>query len=204
MERMHTALDLSERDNARLRAELQRIATASAGGGGGGAAAAAAAAAAAVQRGGLQEDLLAKYEALQLECAQSTESLRLARKAAASQEAYLGVLESEASEAARRNEAQQRRLETLTAETSKLRKEVTKLRSDATAERMTAFEMDLLQQELKVAKDAAGAMVACMQVLTTAPAPLFPTGRQGCCGGDGGAAAAHARRERLAARGGWA
>ena len=52
--------------------------------------------------------------------------------------------------------------------------QVTKLRSEATAERMTAFEMDLLQQELKVAKDAAGAMVACMQVLTTAPAPLSP------------------------------
>ena len=133
------------------------------GDGNGGAAAAAAAAAAAVQRGGLQQDLLAKYEALQLECAQSNESLRLARKAAASQEAYLGVLETEASEAARRNEAQQRRLEALTAETSKLRKEVTKLRSDATSVRMSAFEVDLLQQELKVAKDAAGAMEAQLQ-----------------------------------------
>ena len=41
--------------------------------------------------------------------------------------------------------------------------QVTKLRSEATAERMTAFEMDLLQQELKVAKDAAGAMEAQLQ-----------------------------------------
>ena len=171
MERMHTALDLSERDNGRLRAELQKIANAE-GGSAVGAGTGGALAVAAVQRGGLHEDLLAKYEAVQLECSQAHESLRLARKAAASQEAYLGVLETEAKEAEARNEAQQRRLETLTAENSKLKKETSKLRSEVTGNRMAAFEADILQQELKGAKDAANAMEAQLARLHTENAAL--------------------------------
>jgi len=174
MERMHTALDLSERDNARLRTELQRIANA---GGLGGAecvaaAAATAAAATAVRRGGLQEDLLAKYEALQLESAQAAECLRLARKASASQEAYLGVLETEAREAETRNASQQRRLEALTAENSKLKKEGVKLRDELTKQRMGSFEHELLHSELRGAKDAAAAMEAQLQRLHSENAAL--------------------------------
>lgn len=108
----------------------------------------------------MQEDLIARHEALQLEASQSAEALRLAKRAAASMEAYLGVLQNEASEAAARNESQQRRLEMLTAENSKLKKESTKLRSEVTGSRMAAFEQDLLQQELRGAKDAAAAMEA--------------------------------------------
>ena len=171
MERMHTALDLSERDNARLRQELSKAATIAVGAEGGpeaaavAAAAAATAAAAAVSKGGLTEDLLARYEALQLEAAQTEEALRLARRSAASQEAYLGVLQAEAQENASRNEAQQRRLEQLTAEASKLKKETTRLRSEATSGRMAAFETDLLKQELSGAKEAVLAMEAQLQRL---------------------------------------
>ena len=73
MERMHTALDLSERDNARLRADLARIAATGAAAGSDGraaaaaAAAGAAAAAAAATRGGLQDELFAKYAERPLE-----------------------------------------------------------------------------------------------------------------------------------------
>ena len=70
----------------------------------------------------------------------------MARRSAASMEAYLGVLQAEAAEAAARNEAQQRRLETLTAENSKLKKEAAKLRSEATGSRMAQFEHDILAQ----------------------------------------------------------
>jgi chromosome segregation ATPase len=161
MERLHVALDLSERDNERLRLEFSAIASR-------GlpldatpeAAAAAAAAATAVTRGGMQDELLSRYEALQSEASQTEESLRLAKKSAASMEAYLGVLQSEASESNARNEAQQRRLETLTAENSKLKKETSKLRSEVTSSRMAAFEHELLGQELQGTKDAAAAMEA--------------------------------------------
>ena len=70
MERMHTALDLSERDNARLRADLSKAANAGVGHEGGvagvaaGSALAAAAAAAAVStsRAGPTDDLFARCE----------------------------------------------------------------------------------------------------------------------------------------------
>ena len=172
MERMHTALDLSERDNSRLRAELSRTASIAVAHEGGdaaaaatAAAAAAAVAAAAVSKGGLSEDLLARYEALQVQAAQTEEALRLARRSAASQEAYLGVLQAEAQENASRNEAQQRKLEQLTAETSKLKKEATRLRSEATGARMASFEHDMLKQELGGAKEAVMAMEAQLQRL---------------------------------------
>ena len=176
MERMHTALDLSERDNARLRNELSRTASMAVGheggprGGGGGCRRAAAAAA--VSKGGLAEDLLARHEALQLEFSQTEEALRLAKRSAASQEAYLGVLLSEAQENASRNEAQQRRLELLTAENSKLKKEATRLRSEVTNSRMANFEHSILSQELRGAKDAAAAMEAQLQRLHAENASL--------------------------------
>ena len=180
MERMHTALDLSERDNARMRAELARMAAVADSAGGASpssaassaVAAAAAAAAAAASGGGLSEALLARHEALQSEAAQTEEALRLARRSAASQEAYLAVLQSEAQEAAARNEAQQRRLELLTAENSKLKKESTKLRSEVTGARMANFEHDILTQELRGAKDAAAAMEAQLQRLHAENAAL--------------------------------
>ena len=177
MERMHTALDLSERDNQRLRADLSRTASMAVSHGEGGPAAAAAARrrprpAAAVSKGGLAEDLLARHEALQLEFSQTEEALRLAKRSAASQEAYLGVLLSEAQENASRNEAQQRRLELLTAENSKLKKEATRLRSEVTNSRMANFEHSILSQELRGAKDAAAAMEAQLQRLHAENASL--------------------------------
>ena len=57
MERMHTALDLSERDNARLRVELSKIASR-------GGADAADAAASALSRGAMHEDLFRRHRPL--------------------------------------------------------------------------------------------------------------------------------------------
>ena len=96
--------------------------------------------------------------------ARSASGMRLI-SSAASQEAYLGVLQAEAQETHSRNESQQRRLELLTAENSKLKKEATKLRSEVTGARMASFEQQILGQELRGAKDAAAAMEAQLQRL---------------------------------------
>ena len=177
MERIHIALDLSERENARLRVAMAKASGISVRQEGESESAPPTDASTAsvttfIAAGGPADDLLARYEAVRLEAAQSEEALRLAHRSAASQEAYLGVLQAEAQEAASRNESQQKRLESLTAETSKLRKECAKLRSEVTGARMSNFEHELLAQELRGAKDAAAAMESQLQRLHTENAAL--------------------------------
>ena len=179
MQRALTQLELLKRENLRLRQELA-AARAMAGGspprrvGGGGAgsvpgtpamAAATpggtpAAADAMLGFGSVSDELLAQNASLQAAAARAEEELLRARKLEASREGYLGVLQRESHEAQARNDAQQRRLEVLTAENSKLKKETTRLRGEVSSSRMDGYEKELMQTELSGAKDAATAMHA--------------------------------------------
>ena len=104
--------------------------------------------------------LPAAQERLQAQAAEADEALRLVRRTEASREAYLLRLEQEAAEAAARNSTQQRRLEELTSENSKLKKESLKLRSDVTGARMEVFQKELVENELRSAKEAVATMEA--------------------------------------------
>ena len=158
MERVTTTLELSERDNERLRRELAQIAAAA----NVDVAGAAARAGAALERGGggVSDEVLGRLEAAEQYARHADEAAREARRREKAGAAYLLTLEREAKDTQARNETQQRRLETLTAENSKVKKENVKLRSDATSARMSDFEKELLQQELRVARDAASSMEA--------------------------------------------
>ena len=180
MKRKLTQIELLQRENLRLRQELasSRAAAAAAGGGSspvkggalepppGGAAAVEAAAAAspggaAAELGGfgsVSEELLEQNAALQEAVASAEQEVRAARKLEASREGYLSVLQRDAHEAQSRNEAQQRRLEALTAENSKYKKEATKLRGEMASARMDTYEKTLIENELRDAKEESAAM----------------------------------------------
>ena len=68
------------------------------------------------------------------------------------------MLQRDAHEAQSRNEAQQRRLEALTAENSKYKKEATKLRGEMASARMDTYEKTLIENELRDAKEESAAM----------------------------------------------
>ena len=78
----------------------------------------------------------------------------------------------DAKQAQARNEAQQRRLEDLTFDNSKLRIENTRLRSEAAGGRMEAFEKEILAEELRGAKDAVAGMEQQLQRLHAENAAL--------------------------------
>ena len=180
MKRKLTQIELLQRENLRLRQELASSRAAAAGGGGGsspvkggalelspgGAAAVEAAAAAspggaAAELGGfgsVSEELLEQNAALQEAVASAEQEVRAARKLEASREGYLSVLQRDAHEAQSRNEAQQRRLEALTAENSKYKKEATKLRGEMASARMDTYEKTLIENELRDAKEESAAM----------------------------------------------
>ena len=180
MKRKLTQIELLQRENLRLRQELASSRAAAGGGGGGsspvkggalelspgGAAAVEAAAAAspggaAAELGGfgsVSEELLEQNAALQEAVASAEQEVRAARKLEASREGYLSVLQRDAHEAQSRNEAQQRRLEALTAENSKYKKEATKLRGEMASARMDTYEKTLIENELRDAKEESAAM----------------------------------------------
>jgi len=180
MKRKLTQIELLQRENLRLRQELASSRAAAAAGGGGsspvkggalelspgGAAAVEAAAAAspggaAAELGGfgsVSEELLEQNAALQEAVASAEQEVRAARKLEASREGYLSVLQRDAHEAQSRNEAQQRRLEALTAENSKYKKEATKLRGEMASARMDTYEKTLIENELRDAKEESAAM----------------------------------------------
>ena len=187
MKRKLTQIELLQRENLRLRQELASSRAAAAGGGGGsspvkggalelspGGAAAVEAAAAAVEAaaaaspggaaaelggfGSVSEELLEQNAALQEAVASAEQEVRAARKLEASREGYLSVLQRDAHEAQSRNEAQQRRLEALTAENSKYKKEATKLRGEMASARMDTYEKTLIENELRDAKEESAAM----------------------------------------------
>lgn len=91
---------------------------------------------------------------------EADEALRAVRKTEASREAFLLKLQEEAAENFARISTQQRRLEELTAENTKLRKESAKLRTEITGMRMAAFEQEKIENEMRVAKEAVEAMQA--------------------------------------------
>lgn len=91
---------------------------------------------------------------------EADEALRAVRKTEASREAFLLKLQGEAAENFARISTQQRRLEELTAENTKLRKESAKLRTEITGMRMAAFEQEKIENEMRVAKEAVEAMQA--------------------------------------------
>ena len=76
----------------------------------------------------------------------------------ASRESFLTVLEKDAKDAQARNDAQQLRLEALTAENSKYKKEATKLRGEMASARMDTYEKTLIENELRDAKEESAAM----------------------------------------------
>ena len=180
MQRALTQLELLRRENLRLRQELSSSrAGGDVGGGGsragspvkgvlqlspGGTAAVAAAAspggmvADLVGFGSVSEEMLEQNAGLQEAVANAEQELRAARKLEASREGYLSVLQRDAQEAQSRNEAQQRRLEALTAESSKFKKEATRLRGEVASARMDAYEKTLIENELQGAKESGAAM----------------------------------------------
>jgi len=181
MKRKLTQIELLQRENLRLRQELASSRAAGGGGGGGGsspvkggalelspggaaaveAAAAASPGGAAAELGGfgsVSEELLEQNAALQEAVASAEQEVRAARKLEASREGYLSVLQRDAHEAQSRNEAQQRRLEALTAENSKYKKEATKLRGEMASARMDTYEKTLIENELRDAKEESAAM----------------------------------------------
>jgi hypothetical protein len=106
----------------------------------------------------VSDELLEQNAALQEAVANGEQEVRAARKLEASREGYLSVLQRDAHEAQSRNEAQQRRLEALTAENSKYKKEATKLRGEMASARMDTYEKTLIENELRDAKEASAAM----------------------------------------------
>lgn len=87
MERIQISLELSDRDNARLRAELSRIAGPQEGDN------ATSAAAAAISGGGAVSELLNIHETLQTRLKQAEDALQQAQRRSASQESYLLTLQ---------------------------------------------------------------------------------------------------------------
>ena len=182
MQRALTQLELLRRENLRLRQELSSSRAGGGGGGGGGGSRAGspvkgvlqlspggtAAVAAAASPGGtvadlvgfgsVSEEMLEQNAGLQEAVANAEQELRAARKLEASREGYLSVLQRDAQEAQSRNEAQQRRLEMLTAESSKFKKESTRLRGEVASARMDAYEKTLIENELQGAKESSAAM----------------------------------------------
>ena len=178
MQRALTTLELYKRENLRRRKEAQRLAPAVVARGGGarlmvdrtsssadldgsssgdgadgGTGLTAARGSTAYDRG-VSEALLDEFEQMKIQLAEAQAEAAAARKLSESRERYLAVVDTQAAEQHSRNEAQQRRLEHLSSENSKLRRELTRLRAETSAERMEVFEMEMLKQELKGAKVA--------------------------------------------------
>ena len=140
MQRVLTSLDLYKRENIRLKASVSTGASGT------------------EHEDFVIEDLQRKQEALVAQAIEAGDKLRAVRKTELAREAYLLRVQEDSAEASARNAAQQQRLEALTSENSKLKKENTKLKADVTGARMAAFQNDLLENELRSAKEAVESM----------------------------------------------